>query len=211
MSTINTRIKLKRDTESQWDAQNPTILNGEVVLVDSADGRLRAKIGGENTTYKELEFLDNIHVITEENKDEDVPANAVLVVNLLEDEELTLDLSGYMRNVAVTSDDKGKVLTVSSNGTWIASNASASSGGAAGNGDHALLDNLNLANQHPIAAIIGLQDALNHKIELVDGKIPIDYLSLSSIISGDITAPPTSQAVIDYVNFIIGGIENGSY
>lgn len=84
---INTRIKLKRDTEARWEAaSNKTILNGEVILVDCADGRLRAKIGdGTSTsTYGQLEFLDIVHVITEENKDEDIPTNAIIIVDTTE-------------------------------------------------------------------------------------------------------------------------------
>lgn len=82
---INTRIKLKRDTEAHWEAaSNKTILNGEVILVDGDDGRLRAKIGDGTSTYGELEFLDIVHVITEENKDEDIPTNAIIIVDTTE-------------------------------------------------------------------------------------------------------------------------------
>jgi hypothetical protein len=93
---INTRIKLKRDTEARWEAaSNKTILNGEVILVDCADGRLRAKIGdGTSTsTYGQLEFLDIVHVITEENKDEDIPTNAIIIVDTTE-ADLTGSITG---------------------------------------------------------------------------------------------------------------------
>lgn len=83
---INTRIKLKRDTEANWEAaSDKTILNGEVVLVDGADGRLRVKIGDGTSMYSELEFIECIYVITEENKDEEIPANAMLVLDTTEE------------------------------------------------------------------------------------------------------------------------------
>lgn len=45
MSTqvINTCIKHKRDTESNWQSKNPILLNGEIILVDMNNGELRAK------------------------------------------------------------------------------------------------------------------------------------------------------------------------
>ena len=117
---INTRIKLKRDTESNWDTQNPVILNGEVALVDGTDGRLRAKIGDGETEYDALEFLDNIHIITAENKDEPIPVNAIIVIDITDGSvDSTGTVSPYMPNVLVDSEDNGKVLMVS-NGAWAA-------------------------------------------------------------------------------------------
>lgn len=95
--TINTRIKLKRDEESEWDLRNPIILNGEVVLVDGDDGRLRAKIGDGTSTYSALGFIDHIHVITEENKDEDIPTNAIMIIDTTE-ADLTGSITGGGNN-----------------------------------------------------------------------------------------------------------------
>lgn len=81
---FNTRIKLKRDEESEWDSRNPIILNGEVVLVDGDDGRLRAKIGDGTSTYSALGFIDHIHVITQDNKTDPIPDNAIVVIDTTE-------------------------------------------------------------------------------------------------------------------------------
>ena len=142
---FKTRIKLKRDTEENWnEAADKTILNGEVVLVDTADGRLRAKIGGENTTYEQLEFIDNIHVITQENKDDDIPANAIIVIDTTQDSAgevgggttgggTVIDGSAYMPNITVSSADNGKVLGVV-NGTWAVMTIQSSGSGSGGTG-----------------------------------------------------------------------------
>ena len=90
---INTRIKLKRDTESQWDTRNPQILDGEVALVDCADGRLRAKIGDGTSTYSALGFIDHIHVVTQDNKEEPIPENAIIIIDTTED-DLTGSVTG---------------------------------------------------------------------------------------------------------------------
>ena len=56
----NARIKLKRDTSTNWTTNNPILLNGEVVLVDTAAGELRAKIGDGTKTYTQLPFADEL-------------------------------------------------------------------------------------------------------------------------------------------------------
>ena len=55
---FNTRIKFKRDTSSNWTNKNPVILNGEIILVDTDSGELRAKIGDGSKTYTQLPFND---------------------------------------------------------------------------------------------------------------------------------------------------------
>lgn len=55
---ILARIKQKRDTSANWEARNPVILNGEIILVDTNAGELRAKIGDGTKTYTQLPFSD---------------------------------------------------------------------------------------------------------------------------------------------------------
>lgn len=59
---ILTRIKHKRDTSLNWTLNNPVLLNGEIILVDTTEGRgeLRAKIGDGIKTYTQLPFSDEI-------------------------------------------------------------------------------------------------------------------------------------------------------
>lgn len=52
------RIQNKRDTSANWTKNNSIILNGEIILVDTAEGELRAKIGDGTKTYKQLPFSD---------------------------------------------------------------------------------------------------------------------------------------------------------
>ena len=55
---ILARVKQKRDTSANWEARNPVILNGEIILVDTNAGELRAKIGDGTKTYTQLPFSD---------------------------------------------------------------------------------------------------------------------------------------------------------
>lgn len=55
---FNTRVKNKRDSVSNWTDKNPILLDGEVVVVDSTDGKSRFKIGDGAKHYSELSFQD---------------------------------------------------------------------------------------------------------------------------------------------------------
>ena len=52
------RVKFKRDTSSNWTQYNPVLLNGEIILVDTENGELRAKIGDGEKRYTQLPFND---------------------------------------------------------------------------------------------------------------------------------------------------------
>ena len=51
-------IRQKRDTAANWTNHNPVLLNGELILVDTAEGQLRVKIGDGIKTYTQLPFMD---------------------------------------------------------------------------------------------------------------------------------------------------------
>ena len=52
------RVKFKRDTSSNWTSYNPILLNGEIILVDTENGELKAKIGDGEKRYTQLPFND---------------------------------------------------------------------------------------------------------------------------------------------------------
>lgn len=55
---LKARVKNKRDTATNWASKNPVILNGEIILVDTNEGELRAKVGDGTKTYSQLPFSD---------------------------------------------------------------------------------------------------------------------------------------------------------
>lgn len=55
---IEARIKNKRDTAANWEKNNPVLLNGEIIIVDTAAGEVRYKTGDGIKTYKQLPFDD---------------------------------------------------------------------------------------------------------------------------------------------------------
>ena len=52
------RVQTKRDTRANWTAANPVLLDGEEILVDTASGEVRKKIGDGVNPYIKLPFAD---------------------------------------------------------------------------------------------------------------------------------------------------------
>ena len=52
------RIQTKRDTSANWESNNPVLLNGEEILVDTNAGEIRKKVGNGTKKYNELPFID---------------------------------------------------------------------------------------------------------------------------------------------------------
>ena len=60
MADMRVRIKHKRDTSANWESRNPVLLRGELILVDTNSGELRAKVGDGVKTYTQLPFNDEV-------------------------------------------------------------------------------------------------------------------------------------------------------
>jgi len=53
---IYARIFLKKDTEDNWNANNPVIGDGEMIIVVTASNIMKTKIGNGTSRYSELPF-----------------------------------------------------------------------------------------------------------------------------------------------------------
>lgn len=58
IKNIDARIKNKRDTAANWEKNNPVLLNGEIIIVDTSSGEVRTKTGDGIKNYKQLPFDD---------------------------------------------------------------------------------------------------------------------------------------------------------
>lgn len=58
-NTYNVRIKHKRDTSANWTTQNPVLLDGEIIVVNTDNGT-RTKTGDGDKRYSQLPFDDEI-------------------------------------------------------------------------------------------------------------------------------------------------------
>lgn len=90
--TLNARLPHSRDTSANWTQYNPVLLNGEIIIVDTAEGEVRYKVGDGTKRYSQLPF---------------------------DDEAIKTLINGKMQAVSVTSDDNGKFLRVV-DGVWAA-------------------------------------------------------------------------------------------
>lgn len=56
--TLKSRIKMKRDTSANWTKNDPVLLDGEIIIVDTDAGETRYKIGDGTKKYSQLPFQD---------------------------------------------------------------------------------------------------------------------------------------------------------
>lgn len=56
--SYDTRIQNKKDTRANWESNNPTLLDGEIILVVMDNGKIRQKVGNGTSKYSELPFSD---------------------------------------------------------------------------------------------------------------------------------------------------------
>ena len=55
---LNARVQLKKDTAANWESANPVILAGEFIIVTTASGETRFKVGDGIKRYTQLPFTD---------------------------------------------------------------------------------------------------------------------------------------------------------
>lgn len=55
---IKTRIKNKRDTNSNWTNANPILLDGELIIIDHETEGLKIKIGDGTNSYDKLSYFN---------------------------------------------------------------------------------------------------------------------------------------------------------
>ena len=121
---FNTRIRNKRDTAANWETVASTFqpLDGEMIIVYTADGATRFKVGrydsvkGRLLYYNELPFTDESlgNKIYTQNEEPVDAADGALWVDL---DEISSSPSIIPRP---TSADNGKVLrVVGGKATWV--------------------------------------------------------------------------------------------
>lgn len=111
---INTRIKQKRDTESNWQSKNPKLLNGEIILVDMSDGELRAKVGDGTRTYSALPFSDTALRNLIDGVDDKIDAVDEQIENvkkLVGDTAVAAQISNAVDDCITNMSVSGKIIT----------------------------------------------------------------------------------------------------
>lgn len=92
---IPSRIMHKRDTSANWTANNPVLLNGEMIIVDTASGEKRTKTGDGTKTYTQLPFDDEAIYNALNNKcDASDDVNATLSASAWSNGQQTISVEG---------------------------------------------------------------------------------------------------------------------
>lgn len=63
-TTLNARIKFKKDTASNWTNKNPVLLDGERILVVTSAGEIRTKTGDGTKRFTALPYDDEALIDT---------------------------------------------------------------------------------------------------------------------------------------------------
>lgn len=56
--TLDVRTQISRDTSANWTKYDPVLLDGEIIIVDTAEGEVRYKVGNGAKKYSQLPFDD---------------------------------------------------------------------------------------------------------------------------------------------------------
>lgn len=105
---LKTRIKWRRDTSANWTSNNPVLLDGEVIVVDTDSGETRFKIGDGVKTYTQLPFEDEaVRNLINNTFDAAVPkSGGTMTGSLILSADPTQDLEAstkqYVDNKALT-------------------------------------------------------------------------------------------------------------
>lgn len=96
---FDARIRHKRDTSANWTTNNPTLLYGEIIIVDTADGKTRTKTGDGTKTYTQLPFDDEAVYSALNNKcDASVAITATLLASAWSSGQQTISVDGLGAN-----------------------------------------------------------------------------------------------------------------
>ena len=113
---LNTRISWRRDTSANWTLANPVLLNGEIIVVDTAEGEVRFKIGDGSKTYTKLPFEDEVirnlingksFVLVSDTLNDGVAIGKITV----DDTETVLYAPKYTAGNGINIDDNNKIST----------------------------------------------------------------------------------------------------
>lgn len=96
---FDARIQLKRDTSANWTTNNPVILNGEIIIVDTATGETRTKTGDGTKTYTQLPFDDEaIYSAINSKSNASVAITATLLASAWSNGHQTISVGGLGAN-----------------------------------------------------------------------------------------------------------------
>lgn len=66
--SYNARIQQKKDTAANWESNNPVLLNGELIFVETSSGETKMKLGDGKSAYSALPFIETNSGTTSSNE-----------------------------------------------------------------------------------------------------------------------------------------------
>ena len=210
---FNSRIQWKKDTSSNWTANNPVLLNGEITIVVTNSGETRFKIGDGTSSYTALPFQDEVVRALITAADDKIDAHIADTDNPHEVTKAQIGLSNVDNVRQYSSSNPPPYPVTSVNGMAGAVNLDASDVGARPDTWVPTLGNLGITataselNKLDGATVttqeINYLDGVSSSIQTqLNGKVPtsrtVNSKALSSNITlsaADVNAVPTSRTV----------------
>ena len=115
--SFKTRIRNKRDTASNWETNNPVLLDGELIVVDTNAGDIRFKIGDGTKTYTQLPFQVVYNALSGKAEAKDLGVIEGTIASLREDIDYVISTNTPLPTI--TTADNGKFLRAV-DGVWSA-------------------------------------------------------------------------------------------
>ena len=67
IKNINTRIANKRDSDLNWEVNNPVLLNGEIAIIDNENYGIKLTIGDGSSSFSSLQTYNLVPDVTTNN------------------------------------------------------------------------------------------------------------------------------------------------
>lgn len=210
---FNSRIQQKKDTSSDWTANNPVLLNGEIAIVVTNSGETRFKIGDGTSSYTALPFQDEVVRALITAADDKIDAHIADTDNPHEVTKAQIGLSNVDNVKQYSASNPPPYPVTSVNGETGSVNLDASDIGARPDTWVPTLSNLGITataselNKLDGATVttqeINYLDGVSSSIQTqLNGKVPtsrtVNSKELSSNITlsaADVNAVPTSRTV----------------
>ena len=125
--TLDVRTQISRDTSANWTKYDPVLLDGEIIIVDTAEGEVRYKVGNGTKKYSQLPFDDeavkaligakaNDSAVVHKTGDETIAGAKSFTSDIIVGQS-SIRTNGYIEGTwlktTAASDSKGNFVTLS--------------------------------------------------------------------------------------------------
>lgn len=102
--TFNARVQNKRDTSANWTKNDPVLLDGEIIIVDTTAGEVRYKVGDGSKKFSQLPFTDEAIISSIPTKTSDLTNDSGFITS---DGAPVQSVNGKTGTISLSASDVG--------------------------------------------------------------------------------------------------------